>query len=251
MKFSTDGLVIREQNIKEQDKVITILTRSNGIITAFVHGAKSLKSPKSAASGLLTYSRFVIFKNRDRYIIDEGSAQEVFMPLRRDVEKLALAQYFCELLSELAPEEDSAEEQLRLALNALYFLSKGDRPPTVIKSAFELRLLGLAGYMPDLVCCGGCACYEHPQMNFIPETGTLLCGDCIGDTKHKHVLTGIGVTHAMRHCIYAEFKKLFAFNLPEEAQAVLEYAIEEYIASHINRKFKTLDFYKQLKNFTV
>lgn len=246
MKFSTDGLVIREQNIKEQDKVITILTRSNGIITAFVHGAKSIKSPKSAASGLLTYSRFVIYKNRERYIVDEGSAQEVFMPLRRDIEKLALAQYFCELLSELAPEEDSAEEHLRLALNALYFLGKGDRSPTVIKSAFELRLLSMSGYMPNLVCCDGCACYEHEHMNFIPENGILVCGDCIGSYKQQRILTGLGVTHAMRHCVYAELKKLFAFNLSSDAQPVLEYAIEQYISSHINRRFKTLNFYKQL-----
>ena len=252
MKFSTDGLVIREQNIKEQDKVITVLTRSNGIITAFVHGAKSIKSPKSAASGLLTYSRFVIYKNRERYIIDEGSAQEVFMPLRRDVEKLALAQYFCELIAELSPEEDAAEEHLRLVLNALYFLCKDDRSPTVIKSAFELRLLSLSGYMPDLVCCNGCSCYEHERMNFIPEKGILVCGDCIGSYKQRHIQTGLGVTHAMRHCVYAEFKKLFAFNLTEETSlATLEIAIEEYISAQITRKFKTLDFYKQIKNFTV
>lgn len=251
MKFSTDGLVIREQNIKEQDKVITILTRSNGVITAFVHGAKSIKSPKSAASSLLTYSRFVIFKNREHYIIDEGNAQEVFMPLRRDVEKLALAQYFCELLSELAPQEDAAENHLRLALNALHFLSRGDRSPTVIKSAFELRLLSLSGYMPDLICCSSCGCYEHEQMNFIPETGILLCGDCVEACNHQRILTGLGVTHALRHCIYSDFKKLFAFNLSEESLTMLEYAIEKYISLHINRNFKTLNFYKQIKNFTV
>ena len=247
MKFSTDGLVIREQNIKEQDKLITILTRSNGIITAFVHGAKSIKSPKSAASGLLTYSHFVIFKNRERYVVDEGNAQEVFMPLRRDIEKLALAQYFCELLSELAPEEDSAEEHLRLVLNALYVLGKGDRPAEVIKSAFELRLLSLSGYMPNLVCCDSCACYEHERMNFIPEKGILVCGDCIGKYNQHRVLTGIGVTHAMRHCVYADFKKLFAFKLSDNSLPVLEYSIEQYISSQINRRFKTLDFYKQMK----
>ncbi len=248
MKFSTDGLVIREQSIKEQDKVITILTRSNGIITAFIHGAKSIKSPKSAASGLLTYSRFVIYKNREHYIIDEGNAQEVFMPLRRDIEKLTLAQYFCELLSELAPEEDTAEEHLRLALNALYVLGKGDRSPTVIKSAFELRLMSMSGYMPNLVCCDSCACYEHERMYFIPEKGIIVCGDCIGNYNQHKILTGSGVTHAMRHCIYAEFKKLFAFNLTKDAQPVLEYAAEEYIHSQINRRFKTLEFYKSIRN---
>ncbi len=251
MKFSTDGLVIREQNIKEQDKVITILTRSNGVISAFVHGAKNIRSAKSAATGLLAYSKFIIYKSRERYIVDECNAEEVFMPLRRDVEKLALAQYFCELLMTLAPEEDQAQEQLRLALNSLYILGKNDRSPIVVKSAFELRLLSISGFMPDLVACESCGCYEHEQMSFIPDTGTLLCGDCVGSSKRRHIVTGLGVTHAMRHCIYAESKKLFAFQLSEESLRILERAIEEYISVHINRKFKTLEFYKQMRDFGV
>ena len=248
MKFITDGLVIREQNIKELDKIITILTRTNGIISAFVYGAKSIKSSKSAATGLLTYSRFVIFKNRERYIVDEADAQELFLPLRKDLNKLALAQYFCELAGELSPEEDSAESQLRLVLNGLYFLSKNDRPDTVVKCAFELRLLGLGGYMPNLFCCEGCGCYEHEQMCFIPETGSLVCGDCAANAKKECYLTGIAVTHAMRHCIFCEFKKLFAFNLSKESLERLEFVIEKYISCQINKKFKTLDFYKQMNS---
>lgn len=248
MKINTDGLVIREQSIKEQDKLITVLTRSNGIIKAFVHGAKSIKSPKSTATGLLTYSRFVIYKSRESYIIDECSAQEVFMPLRKDVEKLALAQYFCELLSELAPEDDNAEEYLRLVLNSLYLLCKGGRTNSLIKSAFELRLLSISGYMPDLVCCNGCACYEDENMFFLPKSGMLVCGDCIGSFKERSIHTGLGVTAAMRHCIYAEFNKLFAFTLSKEGQPTLELAIEEYMSNQLMRQFRTLDFYKQMRN---
>jgi len=240
--------VIREQSIKEQDKVITILTRSNGIISAFVYGAKNIKSSKSAATGLLTYSRFVIFKNRERYIVDEADAQEHFLSLRNNINKLALAQYFCELLLELSPEEDAAVSQLRLALNGLYILSKGDRPEEVVKSAFELRLLGLGGYMPNLICCDECGCYEHEQMCFVPETGLLICGDCKSSVNNEYIVTGLGVTHAMRHCIYCEFPKLFSFNLSKESLERLEYVVERYISCQINRNFKTLDFYKQMKS---
>ncbi|MBQ3969913.1 MAG: DNA repair protein RecO [Clostridia bacterium] len=247
MKITTDGLVIREQSLKEQDKVLTVLTSANGIIRAFIHGAKSIKSPKSTASGLLTYSDFEIYKSRDNYIIDDARAKEVFMPVRRDIEKLALGQYFCELLAVLAPEESQADDFLRLALNALYFLSKGDRPVSVIKSAFELKLMTMAGFMPDLTCCCECGCYEHENMIFIPESGKLLCGDCSGISKKKHIQTGISITHAMRHCVYSEMKKLFAFTLPDDALSVLEYASENYIAAQVPKNFKTLDFYKTLR----
>ena len=57
MKFRTEGLIIKEQNIGEQDKLIHALTKTNGVIKAFVRGAKNVKSGKSAATSLLSYSR--------------------------------------------------------------------------------------------------------------------------------------------------------------------------------------------------
>ncbi|MDE7390605.1 MAG: DNA repair protein RecO [Lachnospiraceae bacterium] len=247
MKFSTDGLVIREQIIKEQDKLVTVLTRSNGIVRAFAHGAKSIKSSKSAATGLLTYSRFSFYSGRDRYIIDDAVAQEVFIALRKDVEKLALAQYFCELLINLAPEGESAEEYLRLTLNCLHFLCKGERDNDRLKSLFEFRILSMAGYMPNLICCDSCAVYEHDEMYFLPNMGVLVCGDCIGSYKERKICTGLGVTAAMRHCVYAEFQRLFAFSLSENSLPVLSQASEEYLINQLGKRLQTLDFYKQMR----
>lgn len=169
------------------------------------------------------------------------------MPLRNDVEKLALAQYFCELLMELAPENSNADDFLRLALNSLYLLCKGDRSTVIIKSAFELRLLCLAGYMPDLVCCNGCQCYENENMFFLPQSGILVCGNCIGSYNERRIQTGLGVTAAMRHCVYADFPKLFSFTISEKGLDILEHSVEEYITQQLGKSFKTLAFYKQLR----
>ena len=43
MKFRTEGLIIKEQNIGEQDKLVFALTKSNGVIRAFVKGKKHQK----------------------------------------------------------------------------------------------------------------------------------------------------------------------------------------------------------------
>lgn len=52
MKFRTEGLIIKEQNIGEQDKLVFALTKSNGVIRAFVKGAKNIKNGKCAAAFL-------------------------------------------------------------------------------------------------------------------------------------------------------------------------------------------------------
>ena len=123
MQISTDGLIIMEQNIGESDRLVTVLTRQEGLVRAFVRGAKSMKNRNTSSTQLLCYSRLSIYQGRDKYIIDEAEPQEVFFELRRDIEKLSLAQYFCELALALAPVNGEAGDFLRLMLNALYFLA--------------------------------------------------------------------------------------------------------------------------------
>ena len=248
MKIVTDGLVIREQSIKESDKIITVLTADNGLVTAYANGAKNIKNSKSTASSLLTYSQFVFYKSKDRYVVDEAHAKEVFIALRDDIEKLALAQYFCELAGAVVQEGEPSSEQLRLALNSIYLLCKGSKPAPQIKAAFELRLMALTGFMPSLVCCRECACYEHDGMGFYPDDGSLLCGDCAVISKKRRIVTGRGVTAAMRHCVYAEFQKLFSFSLSEKSLPVLEKAAEEYVVKQLDRSFTTLEFYRSLRS---
>lgn len=128
MNMNTDGLVIKENTTGENDRVITLLTRDYGIIRAFVRGAKSIKSRSVSATQLLGYSKLSLYKGKDAYIVDDAQPREIFFGLRGDIERLALAQYLCELAAELAPREAEAAEYLSLMLNSLHLLTEGKRP---------------------------------------------------------------------------------------------------------------------------
>ena len=104
MQLETDGLVIAEQSIGESDRLVTVLTRDEGVVRAFAQQAKKSGSSKVSATQLFCYSRLTLYKGRDKYIIDDALPIEPFFDLRKDIERLALAQYFCELARALAPE---------------------------------------------------------------------------------------------------------------------------------------------------
>ena len=61
MTLKTDGIVIKERPIGEKDKVITILTRTEGIIEAIARGVRNTKSRLLSGVSLFTYSDFSIF----------------------------------------------------------------------------------------------------------------------------------------------------------------------------------------------
>ena len=249
MKFTTQGLIIRQQNIGEQDRLVWVLTKDMGVLRAFVRGAKNIKNPKSAATGLLCYSSLTIFKGKEAYSIDEASVTEVFFDLRRDIVKMSLAQYFCELALNICPTEQSAEKQLSLILNALHLLSTTDKSADLIKACVELRLASLAGFMPDLVMCRECGTYEAEKMMFLFSDASLLCANCFrGNPAPSAVAVDCGIVHALRHIIYSEDKKVFSFSLSDNGVEALNFITENYICKVTDKDFPTLHFYKTIKS---
>ena len=85
------GIVIKEIKTKENDKIITVLSRELGVISIYVKGAMRLKNKFHSATGLFTYSEFVLFESRssDLYQINEASVKHIFHRLSTNVEYLA------------------------------------------------------------------------------------------------------------------------------------------------------------------
>ena len=247
MQIETDGLVIREQTVGENDRLVTLLTRSAGLIRGFAQHAKTIRSAKASGTSLLCYSQFSIYQGRQRVLISDARPKETFFGLREDISRLALAQYFCELAGVLAPEESPAEEYLRLMLNALYFLSKNTRPQLLLKTVVEMRMMSFAGYMPDLLYCQGCGCYEADTMLFLPRSGNLLCAGCAGVLTEEAIPLQRGMLTALRHSIYADFDKLFSFQLSPEGLRQIAKASERYVIHTLQRSFSTLEFYHQME----
>jgi DNA repair protein RecO (recombination protein O) len=246
--MTTDALIIRENNnIGEADRFVTALTRELGVIRASARGAQNPKSRNSSATQLLSYSRLTLRRGRDKYIVEDARPISVFFALRSDIVKLALAQYFCELAGVIAPQDEPAEDFLRLMLNALHFLAEGSRDPRQIKGVLELRMLGLAGFMPDLTMCRDCGAFESEVMWLSPTEGSLVCGRCSHRPTNGYALMP-NVLAAMRHVTYSEFEKCFSFTMSDEGITAFSNYTEAFLLAQLGRGFKTLDFYHTLKS---
>ena len=163
MYTKTLGLVLRETEYKDADKLLTVLTKDRGKLTFRARGVRSRSSRLKSGCQLLAYSEFTVFENKNTMVVDEAVAQELFLPLRQDIELLALASYFTQVAETLAREEEPDEALLSLTLNALAALSRPDAVPQKIKAAFEFRAACIAGYGPILDVVQGCSLQETPS----------------------------------------------------------------------------------------
>ena len=242
MNLTATGLVLTVSQLGDSDRFCKILTGTHGVINAYAKGAKSMKNKNFTATSQFVYGSYELFYRRNHYVIDESQYEELFTGLREDIFRLSVAQYLCQLTMELAPVEQPAEEYLYLMRAALWYLSRNTRAPLLIKAASEMRMLSMAGYMPDLVMCRDCGVYECDQMYFLPLTGKICCSDC-GVTSREHaVKLGRGAMTALRHSVYTDLNKLFAFSLGENSLKQFSDAAEAFTLSKTEKSLTTLAF---------
>lgn len=245
MHMTTQGLVLREVNYKEADKILTILTRDGGKQTVSARGCRRKNSTLAAAAQLLVYSDMTLYEHQGRWSIKEAVSRRQFWGIRGDIEKLALASYFSEL-TELVTEEDiPAPEILSLTLNSLHALDQLPKEPALIKAAFELKLMGLAGYEPLLDACAVCGRETPQNPRFSLLQGVLCCAGC-QEGAGSGIALSAEVLSAMRYIIYGDPKRLFSFRLAPEPLKELGGVCEAFLTTQMERGFRTLDFYRQL-----
>ncbi len=241
------GLVLREIPVKEHNSLLTILTATDGLVTATAYGARKSGSSLSNGTRLFNYSEFTLLENRGRYKVDSVKSLEQFFALSNSVEALAAASYFVQLLYDvsLAGEPDTAV--LRLALNALYALAKGKRSHKLIKAAFELRLMALSGFEPELDACVGCAS-GNPAFFSMSDAG-VYCENCAaprrasGDRIYPMYPAALD---AMRYILSSDMPRLFSFLLGEEALDNLQFLCELFTREQMGRSYESLDIYHAL-----
>ena len=255
--ITVKGLVIKTVDIKESDRFLTIFSEEMGIISAYAQGARTLKSRKMASTMQFCYGNFVLMQRGDKYWVKEADLIESFFDIRKTIEGLALAGYILEVLSDVAVAV-AERELLRLALNSLYAISTAKYELEKIKAAFEIRAASIIGFMPDVISCYKCD-EQTGEFFFDIMGGRIECAKCRQEAAQTHdidtdpheahiiCVLSEGAKIALGYCIHSPVEKIFSFKISDEDMRLFSKAAEQYILNQLERSFKSLDFYNEVK----
>ena len=272
MHITTRALILREVKYKEADKIFTLLTPSHGKVSAKARGVLRRNSPLAAGCQLFAWSEFTLFEHRGYTTVNTAMPLELFVGLRNDAVRLSLAAYAAELLDTLGDSDESVGDLLRLGLNTFHALA--DRPDIsteLIRAAFTLKALSLAGFEPHVEVCGGCGC-DDGAMLFHVADGTIVCEVCrqtqppsqrggpTATSRHyEHSPSppdrgqaGVALPlsprmlEALRQLILGSDKRIFSLTLSSEEMQAMAALGNTYLLTRLEHGFKTLEFYKQM-----
>lgn len=247
MQIRTEGIVIKETPVGENDKYVTILTADIGTVEAYIKGARRKGNSLNASTGVFAYSSFVLFQNKSKYYVDQADINTLFYDIRNDIVRFSVASYFCQVLYEIKPDSDDCREILRLMLNSMHLLANTKKDVRIIKSVFELRCMSLSGYTPDILACKNCGNFDG-EIRFYIFDGTVLCERCASELECEGIYAKLtrGVLSAMQHILYSAPEKVFSFTLDEENLLLLSEVCECYLVSQTEKKYTTLEFLKSV-----
>lgn len=145
----TDGLVLREITLNENDRLLTVLTGEHGRMTVLARGVKNLTSKRAYGLTPFSYSTFEFEKKGEKLRFHDSNVKKSFFDINDSVEGFALASYICEAAGECAMENNDESELLRLCLNMLFSVENKLKPVHILKADFELKAACVLGFMPD------------------------------------------------------------------------------------------------------
>jgi len=173
------GFVLRTVDTGEADRVVTLLTRERGKVSAF---ARAARASRRRFGGSLEPFTLVAAEVRERpgaelLGLESVSPLRAFGGIRGDLARIACAGYAAELARELVRDEEPHDDLFELLVAYLAALDAGPARPPALR-AYELGALRAAGFMPRLDACARCGGPLGAGARFDPGHGGALCEGC-------------------------------------------------------------------------
>jgi len=177
----TEALVLRTYNFGEADKIVVCLTHSNGLIRGVAKGCRKLKSRFGASLEPFTLAKLNYYQKENQELVSLNSAEilKSHFDLSGNAETLTGLAYMGDLVIEFSPPYESNERLFRMVKACLDAISQSQPDLQIILRYFEIWLLKLEGYLPDVRRCGECQrAFEEKEQAFMSLDLAFQCRRC-------------------------------------------------------------------------
>ena len=111
--FKTECVVLRSRDMREADRLVTLLTPAMGKLTVTVRGARKTTSRLGGHLDVLNRANLTLALGHRIDVVTGAESLETFGGVKADLERLALGLYFMELGDALLPLESPHPAALR------------------------------------------------------------------------------------------------------------------------------------------
>lgn len=192
------------------------------------------------SSEYLSFSDIILYKSpNDNYSINSADVIELFYNLRTDVEKLNYAVTISKMVYDVTEENIPASDILQLFLNTLYVISETEKNLELVFCIFQIRLLAILGFLPQVAKCINCdepMVEEMEEFYFSIKDDGVKCSACAKMDKSVIRLSKTSFS-ALIYVLSCDSKKLYSFEIPDDAIQELKVLTKLYTTSKLEKEY--------------
>ncbi len=225
----------------EADRLLWLFTRQMGKVRVVAKGARRLRSRKAGHLEPFTRVNLLLARGRDLLLVTQAETMDAHLALREDLTRLGYASYAVELLDRFTAEEDENEPLYHVLTDTL---SRLETAPNLLLPIryFELRLLDLTGYRPQLFQCVVCEAEIQPVAQYFSfAQGGVLCPKCGIHTPEAQPIS-LAALKYLRHFQRSTYDEASRARIPSNVHREMEKLMQSYLAYLLERNLNTVEF---------
>ncbi|MFT4186250.1 MAG: DNA repair protein RecO [Micrococcaceae bacterium] len=176
--YRDKAIVIRTHKLGEADRIITLLTRNNGLVRAVAKGVRRTKSKFGARLEPFMVIDVLLIKGRNLDIISQADSLGAYTQLfASDYDLYTIATTMLETAERLTQDSIDTWQEYDLLVGAINALNNQTDDPRLILDAYLLRAISQAGWTPSFINCVKCGRAGLHESLSVP-LGGALCDEC-------------------------------------------------------------------------
>lgn len=244
--YRTRGVVLRRTDLGEADKILTIYTSRLGKLRAV---AKGVRRPGSRLSGHVdefAYADMLLARGRELDVVTQSQTLDCFRGMREELWRTGCGYYLVELVDGFTGERIENEPLFDLLVETLRLLSREGDLATLMRF-FELHLLDLVGYRPELTRCLSCRSEIRPEANFFcVPMGGVLCPNCGRDEVSAGSIS-LNSLKVLRYLQRLDAAPAGGLRLDGPTRVEVEGTMRSYLEHLLERQIKSTVFLDRLR----
>ncbi|MBU5321467.1 MAG: DNA repair protein RecO [Sarcina ventriculi] len=239
-----NGVVIKTQEYKENDKLLWIFTQELGKISVIAKGAKKSKNKLFSVTTPFCYGDYLVFKGKNLYSLSEGKIRKSFQSFLDNLEKLTYASYICELIDICIEDNEKNSYLYKECITCLYLLNTDAIDYETLIRAFELKILKATGYGLNLDNCVSCK-EKIQNSNYLDLA--YFGGVCEKCRRERGIYIDKATFASLKFLNNTTLDKVYKLHLSDDTKSEI-YKITHYIISSVySRKPKSLEMLNFIK----
>jgi DNA repair protein RecO (recombination protein O) len=174
--YRDNAVVLRSWKLGESDRIVSLMTQSNGKIRCVAKGARKTKSRFGSRVEPTNHLEVQLYRGKgDLDTLTQVESIDRFPVLREDLELFARASSMLEAVDFVAQERESNEALYTMLARAMHTVASSESH--LVVAGFFLKLLAQEGFSPSVdvcVLCGNASDLTH----FSIVDGGTSCGSC-------------------------------------------------------------------------